>query len=274
MKKQISDIARLYKDQTPIVSLTAYTTPMAQIAGRFCDILLVGDSVSMVLYGHDTTQQATMDMMIAHGQAVTRANPDAVVIVDMPYGSYDTPQHALENAQKIMADTKCDGIKLEGGTSHAETISHLVRHHIPVLGHIGLLPQSVTTPEGYKVQGRDEDSARQLIKDAQSVADSGAFGVVIECIPAALATDITAAISIPTIGIGASSNCSGQILVTEDMLGITLGKKPKFVKEYKSLSDFTRAGIELYAQDVRKRQFPCNNYSYGTEKPVSLKKAS
>ncbi|MCI5060924.1 MAG: 3-methyl-2-oxobutanoate hydroxymethyltransferase [Alphaproteobacteria bacterium] len=274
MKKTISEICA---QKEPITCLTSYTTPMATITGQHCDLLLVGDSVAMVLYGHESTQAATMEMMIAHGQAVMRAKPNSVVIVDMPYGSYESStETALKNAQRIILETGCDGIKLEGGVSQAATIKTLVDHDIPVFGHIGLLPQSVESPEGYKVQGRDENSAKQLMKDAKAVEKAGAFAVVIECVPAPLAGAITAALTIPSIGIGASNACNGQILVAEDMLGITLGKKPKFVKEYSNISNEVNIKTQQYIRDVTSGIFPSDEYSYGAPKTENseLKKAS
>ena len=269
MKKTISEICA---QKEAITCLTSYTTPMAAITGQHCDLLLVGDSVAMVLYGHKTTQKATMEMMIAHGQAVMRAKPNSVVIVDMPYGGYEgSPALALQNAQRIMSETGCDGVKLEGGINQAPTIKTLVDHDIPVFGHIGLLPQSVDNPDGYRVQGRDTQSAKQLIEDAKAVEKAGAFAVVIECVPASLAGAITASLTIPTIGIGASNACDGQILVAEDMLGISLGKKPKFVKEYKGLSGDINVAIEQYVGEVKTGQFPCDEYSYGVPKTESSK---
>ena len=274
MKKTISEICT---QKEPITCLTSYTTPMAAITGQHCDLLLVGDSVAMVLYGHESTQAATMEMMVAHGQAVMRAKPNSVVIVDMPYGSYESsPETALKNARRIMSETGCDGVKLEDGVSQAAAIKTLVDNGIPVFGHIGLLPQSVDSPDGYRVQGRDEQGAKQLMEDAKAVEKAGAFAVVIECVPAPLAGAITAAIQIPTIGIGASNACDGQILVAEDMLGITLGKKPKFVKEYSNISNEINVKTQQYLRDVKSGAFPSDEYSYGVPKTENskLKKAS
>lgn len=272
MKKSITDITG---QNTPIVSLTAYTTPMASMLGSHCDLLLVGDSLAMVLYGFESTRGATIDMMIAHGQAVMRAQPNSVVIVDMPYGSYETsPLQALENAQRIMDETSCDGVKLEGGTQFADTIAYLVQNDIPVLAHIGLLPQSVETPDGYKVQGREEDSAQQLLKDAKAVEEVGAFATVIEAVPETLAATITKEITIPTIGIGASAACDGQILVAEDMLGLHTGRVPKFVKQYAQLSETIEQVVQSYANAVKQRTFPEKQHTYGDKKTEALKKAS
>ncbi len=272
MKKNIADIQRQVE---PIVCLTAYTAPIGAAAQQYCDLLLVGDSVSMVLYGAATTQEADMAMMIRHGEAVVKAAPDALVIVDLPYGSYESdPVSALKNAQKIMDKTGCDGIKLEGGSARAETIRYLTNNDIPVMGHIGLLPQSVSSPEGYRIQGKDVNGADQLKKDAKSVEEAGAFAVVVEAVPEPLAAEITEIINIPTIGIGASNACDGQILVSEDMLGLSLGNPPKFVKQYASLQESIEKAIGNYAKEVKSRAFPAPENTYKAAKPAPFKKAS
>ncbi len=217
----------------------------------------------MVLYGEDSTQKADIPMMIRHGRAVTKAAHTAFVVVDMPYGSYETDKiTALQNAQHIMDETGCDSVKLEGGQAQAETIAYLTQNDIPVMGHIGLLPQSVSDVKDYKVQGRELDSAKQLMTDAKAVEEAGAFSVVIEAVPEPLAAAITASISIPTIGIGASNACDGQILVSEDMLGLSLGRPPKFVKQYAQLNDSINDSIETYANEVRTRSFPAIENTY------------
>ena len=272
MKKTISDIKAR---EEAIVCLTAYTTPIATIADDHCDLLLVGDSVSMVLYGEDSTQKANIEMMIRHGRAVVKATKRAVVVVDMPFGSYESDKEtALNNAQKIMNETECDAIKLEGGCELADTIQHLASNNIPVMGHIGLLPQSVSSPDGYKVQGREENEAKQLMDDARAVEKAGAFCVVVEAVPEPLAGAITAAVKIPTIGIGASNVCDGQILVTEDMLGYSMGKPPKFVKEYATLGLCAEDAISHYARDVKKRAFPASSHTYKAKTENKAKKAS
>ena len=271
-KKTVCDIAN---NDGPIVCLTAYTASIAIRADEHCDLLLVGDSLSMVLYGDDSTQGADIEMMIRHGKAVAKSAEKAFVVVDMPYGSYeDNPMQALESAQKIMDETGCDGVKLEGGEPQAETIKMLVNNDIPVMGHIGLLPQSVNSPDGYRVQGKDEQGAEQLMKDAKSVQEAGAFCVVVEAVPEPLAATITKAINIPTVGIGASPSCDGQILVTEDMLGISLGKPPKFVKQYATIGDNISDAIANYAKDVRSRSFPTKEHTYKAKNQDALKKAS
>lgn len=276
MKKTIQDIQN---QNAPIVCLTAYTVPMATAADAHCDLLLVGDSVSMVLYGEDSTQKADMEMMIRHGRTVSKTAKQAIVIVDMPYGSYEDDKiEALKNAQAIMDETGCDGVKLEGGEAQAETISYLVSNDIPVMGHIGLLPQSVNDVTGYKVQGREEEGAEQLKRDALAVQKAGAFSVVVEAVPEPLAVDITEILSIPTIGIGASAACNGQILVSEDMLGINAGHVPKFVKKYAELHETIETAIQNYASEVKNRAFPAEEHTYKAQKiktkPQPMKKAS
>lgn len=269
MKKTVYDITN---HEGPIVCLTAYTASIAIRADAHCDLLLVGDSLSMVLYGDDSTQGADMEMMIRHGKAVAKSAKTAFVVVDMPFGSYeDNSMQALQSAQKIMDETGCDGVKLEGGESQADTIKMLVNNDIPIMAHIGLLPQSVNSPDGYRVQGKDEEGATQLMKDAQAVQEAGAFCVVVEAVPEPLAAMMTAAIDIPTIGIGASPSCDGQILVTEDMLGISLGKPPKFVKQYATIGNNISDAIENYAKDVRNRDFPAQEHTYKAKNIDSLK---
>lgn len=272
MKKTVEQIQG---QQTPIVCLTAYTTSIAIRADQHCDLLLVGDSLSMVLYGEESTQAADMTTMIRHGKAVAKATEQAFVVVDMPYGSYESDlMTALKNAQRIIDETGCDAIKLEGGESQTDTIKLLVQNDIPVMAHIGLLPQSVNSPDGYRVQGKDDAGAKQVMKDAKAVEEAGAFCVVIEAVPEPLAAAITVAATIPTIGIGASNACDGQILVTEDLLGITLGKPPKFVKQYATIGQNISDAIENYANDVRDRKFPEQEHTYKTAKETPLKKAS
>lgn len=276
MKKTIK---QLQNQDTPIVCLTSYTAPMTEVTDRYCDLLLVGDSVSMVLYGENSTQNADMAMMIRHGKAVSKTAQHALVVVDMPYGSYENdPLTALQNAQQIMDETGCDAVKLEGGEDQANTIKFLVDNDIPVMAHIGLLPQSVNDATGYKVQGREEEGAEQLKRDALAVQKAGAFSVVIEAIPEPLAVDITEILEIPTIGIGASSACDGQILVTEDILGFSGGHVPKFVKQYAQLHQNIDQAIQSYATEVQKRQFPAEEHTYKAQKiktkPQPIKKAS
>lgn len=244
------------KGGEPIVSLTAYTTPMAQMMDAHCDIVLVGDSVGMVLHGLPSTLEVTMEMMILHGRAVSRGLSRAMMVIDMPFGSYEqSPEQAFENAAQLMRETGAGAVKLEGGQHMAQTIEFLVQRGIPVMAHIGLTPQSINTLGGYKVQGRGPQ-AEVLMQDAKAVAAAGAFSVVLEKTPQGLSDEITASIDIPTIGIGASAGCDGQILVVDDMLGLFTAFKAKFVKRYADLGDLGEAAIAAYAADVRARRFP------------------
>lgn len=255
---------RARKGGAPIVSLTAYTTPMARILDPHCDFLLVGDSLGMVLYGMDSTLPVTLDMMIAHGAAVVRGSTHACILVDMPYGSYEaSPEDAFRAASRVMAETGCAGVKLEGGVAMADTISFLVARGVPVLAHIGLTPQAVHTFGGFRVQGRESERAAQIRADAEAITAAGAFAVVIEGIPEPLAREITAEIAIPTIGIGASPACDGQILVTEDMTGLFSDYQPKFVKRYAELGQGLDAAVAAYAHEVRERTFPGPEHCFG-----------
>ncbi|WP_122519603.1 3-methyl-2-oxobutanoate hydroxymethyltransferase [Pannonibacter phragmitetus] len=244
------------KGGTPLVCLTAYTTPVARIADTACDVVLVGDSVGMVLHGLPSTLGVTMEMMILHGQAVRRGTEKALLVIDMPFGSYEeSPEQAFRNAARLMRETGAGAVKLEGGETMAETITFLTRRGIPVMAHIGLTPQAVNAFGGYKVQGRGEDGAR-ILADAHAVAQAGAFSVVLEKVPDSLARQITQEVMIPTIGIGASADCDGQILVIDDMLGMFTAFRPRFVKRYAELGDTAEAAVAAYAEEVRARSFP------------------
>ena len=255
------------KGGVPIVSLTAYTTPMARMMDEACDLVLVGDSVGMVLHGLPTTLGVTMDMMILHGQAVARGLSTAMMVIDMPFGSYEeSPEQAFRNAARLMAETGAAAVKLEGGVHMARTIAFLVARGVPVMAHIGLTPQSINTLGGYKVQGRG-DAADALLADARAVAEAGAFSVVLEKVPATMADQITGDIAIPTIGIGASACCDGQILVVDDMLGLFTAFKPKFVKRYAALGEDGKAAIQAYADEVRARTFPAPEHTFAEKAP-------
>lgn len=261
------DDFRAAKGGTPLVSLTAYTTPMAQMMDAHCDFVLVGDSVGMVLHGLPSTLGVTMEMMILHGQAVARGLSTAMMVIDLPFGSYEeSREQAFRNAARLMAETGAGAVKLEGGVHMADTIAFLVQRGIPVMAHIGLTPQSINTLGGYKVQGRGA-AGKALLADAQAVSDAGAFSVVLEKVPERLANDITAAVPIPTIGIGASAGCDGQILVVDDMLGLFTAFKAKFVKRYAHLGDDAEAAIAAYAQEVRDRSFPAAEHVFADEAP-------
>lgn len=257
------------KGKTPLVCLAAYTTPVARLADSHCDVVLVGDSVGMVLHGLPSTLGVTLEMMIMHGQAVRRGLERALMVVDMPFGSYEEgPDQAFRNAARLMAETGCAAVKLEGGVAMAETIRFLAARGIPVMAHVGLTPQAVNAFGGYRVQGRGEDGER-IRRDALAVAEAGAFSVVLEKVPDALARRITGDIVIPTIGIGASPACDGQILVVDDMLGLFGDFRPKFVKRYAELGETASAAIAEYAQEVRERRFPAAEHVFGDEpRPV------
>jgi 3-methyl-2-oxobutanoate hydroxymethyltransferase len=262
---------RARKGQDPIVSLTAYTTPMAGLMDDTCDFVLVGDSVGMVLHGLPSTLGVTMEMMILHGQAVARGLKRALMVIDMPFGSYEEgPAQAFGNAARLMRETGAGAVKLEGGVEMAETIRFLVKRGIPVMAHIGLTPQSINTLGGYKVQGRNEQ-AEAVIADAHAVAEAGAFAVVLEKVPQVLADQITAEIVIPTIGIGASAGCDGQVLVLDDMLGMFAAFKPKFVKRYADLAPMAEAAIKEYATEVRSRSFPAAEHVFADAAPGAKK---
>lgn len=255
------------KGGEPIVSLTAYTTPMAQMMDAHCDFVLVGDSVGMVLHGLPSTLGVTMEMMILHGQAVSRGLSQAMMVIDMPFGSYEhSREDAFESAARLMRETGAGAVKLEGGQHMAPTIDFLVKRGIPVMAHIGLTPQSINTLGGYTVQGRGAQ-AEVLMQDAKAVTEAGAFAVVLEKTPQGLSDRITAAIDIPTIGIGASAGCDGQILVVDDMLGLFTAFKAKFVKRYADLGDAGEAAIAAYAADVRARRFPGPEHVFADEAP-------
>jgi 3-methyl-2-oxobutanoate hydroxymethyltransferase len=247
-------VARKARD--PIVCLTAYSTPQAEIVDAHCDLVLVGDSVAMVVHGLPSTIGATLEMMILHGAAVRRGLKRALMVVDMPFGSYEeSPAQAFRNCARVMAETGCAAVKLEGGERMRDTIRFLTERGIPVMGHVGLTPQSVNVFGGFRLQGRSDDAAR-VEADAEAVAQAGAFCVVLEKIPATLATKITRDLSIPTIGIGASPDCDGQILVIDDILGHYAGFRPKFVKRYAELGAMAGEAVAGYAADVRARRFP------------------
>ncbi|PBB32177.1 MULTISPECIES: 3-methyl-2-oxobutanoate hydroxymethyltransferase [unclassified Mesorhizobium] len=248
---------RRRKGGVPIVCLTAYTYPIARMLDPHVDLLLVGDSVAMVLHGHATTLGASLEMMIAHGQAVMRGSAKACVVVDMPAGSYEVSvAQAVASARLIIGETGCQAVKLEGGVDMAAQIAAIVAEGIPVMGHIGLQPQSVDKDGGYKIKGRSRENIAALFRDAEAVEKAGAFSVVIEGTVEAVASDLTRHIAIPTIGIGASGDCDGQILVVDDMIGMTVDRVPKFVKEYAKLRDTIADAAARYADEVRSRAFP------------------
>jgi len=258
------ELLRARKGGVPIVALTAYTKAEAQRLDPLVDLILVGDSVAMIVYGMDTTVGLTLDTMIAHGRAVTRGAKRACVVVDLPAGSYErSAEQAYTSAARAIAETGAAAVKLEGGAAVAPAIRRLVGAGIPVLGHVGLLPQSAG--EGFRVQGRDDLSATHVLDDARAVAEAGAFAMVIEGTVEPLARCITETVPIPTIGIGASPACDGQILVTHDLLGLFADFTPKFVKRYAELGAATEAAVRQFADDVRARRFPGLEHCYGVK---------
>jgi 3-methyl-2-oxobutanoate hydroxymethyltransferase len=244
------------KGGDPIVSLTAYHAHTAAIADKYVDFLLVGDSLGMVMHGFESTLPVPLDLMIMHGRAVMRGAKRALVVVDMPFGSYEeSPSHAFRSAAKVIKETECGAIKLEGGRRMGETIRFLTDRGIPVMAHIGLTPQSINVLGGFKTQGRTRDQWAAIEEDARIVSEAGAFSVVLEALSEPLAAKITKALPIPTIGIGASPACDGQILVMEDMLGLS-PRVPKFVKEFGEVGKAIEGAIKSYAEEVRARAFP------------------
>ncbi|MFN3075658.1 MAG: 3-methyl-2-oxobutanoate hydroxymethyltransferase [Alphaproteobacteria bacterium] len=255
---------RARKGGQPIVVLTAYTAPMAKMMDPLVDVLLVGDSLGMVVYGMETTLGVTLEMMIRHGEAVARAAKRACVIVDMPFGSYqESPQAAFRAAARVMAETGCSGVKLEGGADMAETVAFLTSRGVPVMGHVGLMPQSVHALGGFRAQGRDPTEAATILADAVAIAEAGAFSIVVEGTVEPVARHLTEIVAVPTIGIGASPACDGQVLVTEDLLGLFNEFQPKFVKRYADLGTQVVAAVGAYAEDVRARRFPGPEHCFG-----------
>ncbi len=255
------------KNKEPLVVLTAYTAPQAKLLDEYVDILLVGDSLGMVLYGMDSTLAVTTNMMIAHGNAVVRSSTQALVVVDLPFGSYQvSPAQAFKTASRILAKTSCNAVKLEGGVEMAETVTFLTSRGIPVMGHIGLKPQSVNTMGGYRTQGKNEIEAASILADAKAIEQAGAFAIVIEGVVEEVARNLTSNLTIPTIGIGASPACDGQVLVTEDMLGLSGNYIPSFVKRYADIAGLTQEAVKQYADEVRSRKFPSAEYCYPYKK--------
>jgi 3-methyl-2-oxobutanoate hydroxymethyltransferase len=253
---------RARKGGEPIVCLTSYHAHTARIVDAHCDVILVGDSLGMVMHGLETTVPVTLEMMILQGHAVMRGSKRALVVVDMPFGSYETSkEQAFTNAARVMKETGCGAIKVEGGKRMAETIAFLAERGVPVMGHVGLTPQAINTIGSFRAQGRDETDWARIEEDAISVSQAGAFSVVIEAVAEPLARKLTSAVSIPTIGIGASPACDGQILVLEDMLGLS-PRVPKFVKRYGTLSPGIAKAVADYAVEVRSRAFPGPEHVY------------
>ena len=254
---------RSQKGKEPAVCLVAYTAAMAKALDPHVDLILVGDSLGMVLYGYDNTLKVTVDMMVLHGTAVVKATKHACVVVDLPFGSYQESQElAYRNSATILAQTGCSAVKLEGGLEMAETVTYLVQRGVPVMGHIGLTPQHINTLGGFRVQGRTTSNAERLKADAIAMSEAGAFAIVAEAMPMETGAAITKSATAPIIGIGAGEACDGQILVTHDMLGLSGGFKPRFAKQYADLGAQMETAAKDFSEEVRSRKFPGPEYNY------------
>ena len=246
------------KNKIPITCLTAYSKTIAQIADRYCDIILVGDSLGMVLYGMKTTREVKIENMILHGKTVKTFAKKSLVVFDMPHRTYINKSIAYKNAKKVIKLTRCDAIKLEGGKKVAKIIKYLVNKGIPVMGHVGLLPQSSTN---FKLKGKNFAQKEKILQDAIAISNSGVFAIVVECVVESLAKKITDSVSVPTIGIGASKYCDGQILVTDDMIGLS-NFRPRFVKKYSNVKKIIEKSVKNYCSDIKHRKFPSSQNVY------------
>lgn len=248
--------------EEPLVMLTAYTARQAQLLDAHCDLLLVGDSLGQVIYGLPSTVPVTLDMMANHGAAVVRGSYHSVVVIDMPFGSYEaSKEHAFQSAAHLLKETGAAAVKLEGGEVMAETVAFLNQRGIPVMGHVGLTPQAVNVLGGYMARGRDDAEADKIIADARALDQAGAFAIVVEGVVEPIAIDVTNSVSCPTIGIGASAQCDGQVLVTDDMLGM-FDRVPRFVKQYENIAALIEQTVATYAGEVRSRTFPGEEQTY------------
>jgi len=257
MKKKIIDIIKK-KNKSKIVSLTAYSKNVASILDNFCDIILVGDSLGSVLYNYKSTRQVSLKTMIDHSKSVRMGIKKSLMVVDMPYNTYRNPKEALKNAKKIILNTKCDAVKLEGGKKIHKIVKLLTKNNIPVMGHLGLLPQSDKT---FKFKGKKISERNKIIKDAELLQSAGVFSIVLECVETSLSKMVTKKVNIPTIGIGASNNCDGQILVFDDLIGLN-PINFRFVKRYSNIRKEMTKAVASYARDVRKKKFPLKKHSY------------
>jgi len=268
VRRKTAPEIRARKGGEPIVMLTSYHAHTAALVDRHCDVILVGDSLGNVMHGFETTVPVTLEMMILQGCAVMRGSRQALVVVDMPFGCYEaSKEQAFHAAVRILKETQCGAVKLEGGVRMAETVAFLSERGIPVMGHVGLTPQSINTLGSFRAQGRDEADWAAIENDAAAIAQAGAFSVVIEAVAEPLARKITQQIAIPTIGIGASAACDGQVLVLEDMLGLS-PRAPKFVRRYGNLGPAIDEAVERYAADVRTRAFPAAEHVYGMKSKI------
>lgn len=263
-KITLQKLQKMKTEGTPITMITAYDYPAAMLVDQAgAEITLVGDSLGMVVHGFDSTLPVTMDMMVLHSQAVRRGTQKALLVADMPFGSFQVSlEKAMQNAVRLLQEAEVDAVKLEGGRRAEERIHHMVENGIAVMGHIGLTPQSIRAFGGFRVQGKSVETARQLLDDAEAVQDAGAFAIVLEGIPGPLAAEITARLEIPTIGIGAGVECDGQVLVLHDILGLASEYAPKFVKQYADLSSSIAAALSQFRDEVRRREFPTPDHEY------------
>lgn len=266
MRKTVKDIIMMKKDGEQIAMLTAYDAPMASLLhDSGADILLVGDSLGMVVLGYDSTVPVTMADMLHHSAAVRRGAPEALVVTDMPFGSCHVSEaESITNGYRLMKEAGCDAVKIEGGKPICPTIKRMVDAGIPVMGHLGLTPQTAGSLGGYKVQGRDIEAAKRLLEDALALQEAGTFGIVLECVPTGLAEIVSKKLEIPTIGIGAGDGCDGQVLVTNDMLGLFEKFVPKFVKHFAELAPQIREGVEKYIKEVRTGTFPAKEHQFSS----------
>ena len=257
MNKKILDFIKK-KNKTKLVTLTAYSKNIASVLDNYCDLILVGDSLGSVLYNYKSTREVTLNTMIEHSKSVRMGIKKSLMIVDMPHNTYRNPKEALKNAKLIMKKTKCDGVKLEGGKKIINTIKNLVKNNIPVMGHIGVLPQSDKT---FKFKGKKQSEKENIMRDAKLLEEAGAFCMVLECVQTSLAKQVTKSVSVPTIGIGASSNCDGQILVFDDLIGLN-PIKFRFVKKYTNIKKEISKAVSKYASEVKTRKFPSKKHSF------------
>ncbi|WP_440678519.1 3-methyl-2-oxobutanoate hydroxymethyltransferase [Candidatus Pelagibacter sp. HIMB1611] len=257
MNKKISDFIKK-KNKTKLVTLTAYSKNTASVLDNYCDLILVGDSLGSVLYNYKSTREVTLNTMIEHSKSVRMGIKKSLMIVDMPHNTYRNPKEALKNAKLIMKKTKCDGVKLEGGKKIINTIKILVKNNIPVMGHIGVLPQSDKT---FRFKGKKQSEKENIIRDAKLIEEAGAFCMVLECVQTSLAKQVTKSVTIPTIGIGASNNCDGQILVFDDLIGLN-PIKFRFVKKYTNIKKEISKAVSKYANEVKERKFPTKKHSF------------
>ena len=257
MQKKILDLIKK-KNKSKIVSLTAYSKNVASIIDKYCDIVLVGDSLGSVLYNFSSTKKVTLDMMIEHSKSVRMGIEKSLMVVDMPYGTYKNPNEALKNAKKIISKTKCDAIKLEGGKKVVQIIKTLIKNKIPVMGHLGVLPQSATN---FKFKGKEIAERKIILRDSKLLEEAGVFSIVLECVESSLAKEITKTIKVPTIGIGASVHCDGQVLVTDDLIGLNK-IKARFVKRYSNIEKQINDAVLKFKKDVVTSKFPAKKHSY------------